>query len=527
MAQSPAAPAEGVRGYVVTLRRASPVPSTTGSESRALRPMSDSLKSLLDQPGGGFRQFRHALRGFAGPLSPSQVAALRAETDHVLAVEPDAPFQLAQAVAYPVIVPELPEPVISTGFRRMGMGPFLLKAFGSDVSQPGHTPITVDADIAVLDTGVDPHPDLNIFKTLSFVPKADGSDWNGHGSHVAGTAAAWDNNLGVLGVAPGARIWSLQVTSRTDAQWSNALAAFDYVVEHAGEIEVANASFGSEGSPLAPRVAIHEAVRAIVNAGVVFVNSAGNRGLDLSGLDRVFGTADDVVPGSFPEVLTVSAMDDQDGEPGEDTILWANYSLIPNPGAIVQSPGLGIDLAAPGARILSTFRAGQYAYNQGTSMAAPHVAGLAALYISLQGRKPQNAEDTYALRRALIAAAQPQSEWQTEDTQDIDENPEPLAYPSDLWISAAGDCDLTRIVGWRAVGEVFELAVQTVPGCERQVESCDALAGLADPEPTGPSQSVWQPLATGPIPGTGQIVTVVDPRPRTAARFYRLSRPGE
>lgn len=419
-----------------------------------------------------------------------------------------------------MIVPELTEPVIPTGFRRMGMGPFLRKAFGSDISQPDHPPITVDADIAVLDTGVDPHPDLNLFRSLSFAPQSDGSDWNGHGTHVAGIAAAQDNNLGLIGVAPGARIWSLQVISTRNAEWSNALAAFDYVVEHAGEIEVVNASFGSEGSGSAPRVAVHEAVRAIVNAGVVFVNSAGNYGSDLSGEDSIFNTDDDVVPAAFPEVLAVSRMDDQDGEPGSDTIGLGNFSYIANPEAIVQSPGWGIDLTAPGTRILSTFRAGQYALNKGSSMAAPHVAGLAALYISLQGRKPQNAEDTYELRRALIAAAQPQSEWQTADTQDRDGNPEPLAYPSDLWIPVP-DCDLARIVAWRAVGQTFELDVQTVAGCERQVESSDVLAEIAGPG--SPAQSAWQPLDTGPITGTGQIVTVVDSRPRTAARFYRLA----
>lgn len=78
-------------------------------------------------------------------------------------------------------------------------------------------------------------------------------------------------------------------------------------------------------------------------------------------------------------------------------------------------------------------------------------------------------------------------------------------------------------MGWRAVGPTFELDVQTVSGCVRQVESCDVLADIADPG--SPAQSAWQPLETGPITGTGQIVTVVDPRPRSTARFYRLTGP--
>jgi len=73
--------------------------------------------------------------------------------------------------------------------------------------------VRVNADIAILDTGIAPHPDLNIFTNVSSLP--GNHDGNGHGTHVAGIAAAIDNGVGVVGVAPGARLWAIKVMDNT------------------------------------------------------------------------------------------------------------------------------------------------------------------------------------------------------------------------------------------------------------------------------------------------------------------------
>ena len=76
----------------------------------------------------------------------------------------------------------------------------------------------INADIAVLDTGIDiSHPDLNVYKDVTFVPDTtSGNDDNGHGTMVAGVAAAKDNNMGVVGVAPGAKLWAIKVLTRRE-----------------------------------------------------------------------------------------------------------------------------------------------------------------------------------------------------------------------------------------------------------------------------------------------------------------------
>ncbi len=110
---------------------------------------------------------------------------------------------------------------------------------------------TVNADIAVLDTGVNTHPDLNIFRCVSFVtfvPLLTCNDGFNHRTHVAGIAAAKDNNIGVVGTAPGARIWAIKVipdNSRGDE--SDILEGLNYVATNAKEIEVANLSLGRIG----------------------------------------------------------------------------------------------------------------------------------------------------------------------------------------------------------------------------------------------------------------------------------------
>jgi subtilisin len=142
--------------------------------------------------------FRRALRGYAARLTPAQAAWLRRQPQ-VEAVVADAPVELAAD----------PQPV-PPGIRRVGASPSAIRAV--DGSDP-----ELDVDIAIIDTGIADHPDLNIaggYNCTSANRDAWG-DENTHGTHVAGAAAARDNGFGVVGVAPGARVWAVKVMDVT------------------------------------------------------------------------------------------------------------------------------------------------------------------------------------------------------------------------------------------------------------------------------------------------------------------------
>jgi subtilisin family serine protease len=242
---------------------------------------------------------------------------------------------------------------------------------------------TVDVDIAILDTGVSSHPDLNIFRCVlfvTFVPLPICTDGHRHGSHVAGTAAARDNGIGVVGTAPGARIWALKVL-RDNARGddSDVLEGLNYVAANAREIDVVNLSLGHYGFSFPYLLA----TTILVGRGVVVVAAAGNDNLD----------ANNFTPASTPTSITVSAISDSDGKCG------GTGQAIPRDGANIFQPGTisnpddfvasysnygsAVDLTAPGTRIFSTDNKGGYIRMSGTSMAAPHVAGAAALIKSL------------------------------------------------------------------------------------------------------------------------------------------------
>lgn len=293
----------------------------------------------------------------------------------------------------------------------------------------------VNVDIAIIDTGIDStHTDLNYYRGVNYTTDPPG-DGHGHGTHVAGTVAGLDNSYGVVGVAPGARLWAVKVLSNTGSgAWSWVIGGIDYVTANASQIEVANMSLGGTGYLSSMRTAIQNSV----NAGVVYVVAAGNSNADVYGADGIFGTIDDFIPAAFPEVAAVSAMVDTDGKPGglgsstsygaDDTrASFSNYSRTVVVGNPVTSPGKAIDFAAPGVNVYSTYKGNSYATMSGTSMASPHGTGSVALYIAQHGRA-SNATDVYSVRQALINAGQPQSQWRSTSTNDPDGNLEPLVY---------------------------------------------------------------------------------------------------
>ena len=166
----------------------------------------------------------------------------------------------------------------------------------------------VDVDVAVIDTGIQlDHPDLNVVGSTNCVTffatcGSGGGDGNGHGTHVAGTIGALDNGIGVVGVAPGARLWSVRVLNNSGTgTTSQIIAGMDWVTARASTIEVANLSLSGGAS-----ASIDSAANRMADAGIAVAVAAGNNDADAAGYS----------PARAAKVLTVSAMADYDGLPG-------------------------------------------------------------------------------------------------------------------------------------------------------------------------------------------------------------------
>jgi subtilisin len=226
---------------------------------------------------------------------------------------------------------------------------------------------SVNTDIAIIDTGIQlSHPDLNVYRQITFVSgTSSANDDNGHGTHVAGIAAAKDNSIGVAGVAPGAKLWAVKVLdSSGSGSISNIIKGIEYVTRNYLYIDIVNMSLGCECTSSSLNTAITNSVKA----GITYVVAAGNNGKNAASFS----------PANHPSVIAVSAIADSDGKCGGKGIPTSygaddRFASFSNYGSVV-------DMAAPGVSIYSTYKGGTYATLSGTSMAAPHVAGAAALY---------------------------------------------------------------------------------------------------------------------------------------------------
>ncbi len=212
--------------------------------------------------------------------------------------------------------------------------------------------------VAVLDTGCDrEHPDLQkrIIGGRNFTDD-DGSDptkfldYNGHGTHVAGTIAAQQDNNGVVGVAPEASLLIVKVLNKSGAgQYEWIIKGIHYAIEQ--KVDIISMSLG--GPVDVPE--LHEAIKKAVANNILVVCAAGNEG------DGDDSTNEFAYPGYYNEVISVGAI---------------NHKR--NPSKFSNSHN-EIDVVAPGEEILSTYLNGKYAKLSGTSMAAPHVSGALAL----------------------------------------------------------------------------------------------------------------------------------------------------
>jgi subtilisin len=339
--------------------------------------------------------YRSAIHGYSARMSQAQAARV-AQMAGVQAVQADS---RVTATAQ-----ELP-----TGIDRAN-------ADASPTAAIDGTDGRVDVDVAVIDTGVDlDHPDLNVYRagaTNCSLLGLSADDQNGHGTHVSGTIGALDNGTGVVGMAPGARIWPVKVLNAAGVgTTSDVICGIDYVTAHADEIEVANMSLGGDGEDdgncgRTNGDAQHQAICESVAAGVTYVVAAGNDSADAS----------TSTPAAYDEVITVSALSDFDGRPGGGAPSTCR-SDVDDTFADYSNYGADVDLIAPGTCIRSTWMNGGYNTISGTSMATPHVSGGAALYLANNpGASPAQ------VRSALRSAGS--TDWN--DVDDPDSTKEPL-----------------------------------------------------------------------------------------------------
>jgi subtilisin len=388
--------------------------------------------------------FGHVMRGFAASLSPRQLAALRADP-RVINIQPDLPTTLA---ADPQSVPP--------GISRVGANPSAWRAV--DGSDP-----VLDVDIAILDTGIDKkHPDLRVVggRNCTTTKASWDVDKHGHGTHVAGITAARDNAFGVIGVAPGARLWSVKVLNNKGNGYASWLiCGLDWLATRTDRdqptqprIEVANLSLRMSGSDdgncgQTNGDLVHQAVCRLERARVTIVAAAGNDARD----------AANFVPAAYDEVITVSALADYDGLPGG--------LATPPPGCARSDPddafapfsnyGADVDIIAPGVCIYSTLPNSSYGVLSGTSMAAPHVTGGVALYHLFETGQGRGRPTPQQARAALIATGS--SAWQT--ATDPDKSAEPLLDVASLELAPTFEIGVAPAVQQRQAGEVAVLDV--------------------------------------------------------------------
>lgn len=320
----------------------------------------------------GFRvdhRYGQAVKGFAARLSPRQMTRLR--DDHaVAAVVPDGRVRASDLVRSGETVP--------TGVRRIGAATATTVRGASG------------ARVAVLDTGIDlDHPDLNVTDGVNCTGERrdrPAQDGDGHGTHVAGIIGARNDGAGVVGVAPGTEVIAVKVLGNTgEGRTSDLICGIDWVTatrtddDPGNDVTVANLSLSAQDRPIgacpAPRDPLHAAICRSTAAGVSHVAAAGNGARPFDSARRP------TVPAAYPEVLTVTAMSDTDGEPGRRGPRGCSGEDVRAPFSnfAATAAGRAHTLAAPGSCIRSTRAGGGIARRGGTSMAAPHVAGLVAL----------------------------------------------------------------------------------------------------------------------------------------------------
>lgn len=293
--------------------------------------------NLVRAAGGNVRYVYDIIPSIAAELPPQAIAALE-RNPNVTMIEPDIEVF---AISSADFTAELDR---TWGVKHIGAGTVHNQgAFGTGIK------------VAVIDSGIDyRHGDIaaNYKGGYNFVRgNNDPMDDNGHGTHVAGTIAAVRNGAGVVGAAPAVELYALKVLDRRGSgNYSNVIAALDWSVKNS--IDITNNSYGSSGDP---GNQVRQAFDNAYAAGILHVGSAGNNGTAAGDTNTVG------YPARYSSVIAVAATDQDNKRPS-----WS-------------STGPDVEISAPGVSINSTIRGGGYGTSSGTSMASPHVAGVAAL----------------------------------------------------------------------------------------------------------------------------------------------------
>ena len=397
-------------------------------ELRAGTSTADFLRKAERRLGIKSKQtYSHLLNGFSATLTARQQRALVSDP-RVAAVVPDG---VVHATGDPASEAQ-------PGVRRVG-----------SLQNPDRSGATLDVDIAIVDTGIQPnHPDLNVVGGYNCTGGStsawgDGTSF-GHGTHVAGIAAAKNNGSGVEGVAAGARLWSIKVLTDSGlGYWSWVICGLDHVASmddpndsSKPRIEVVNMSLAGGGfddgncgeSNYDP---LHQAVCRLERKGVTMVVAAGNE----------HANAMSYIPAAYDEVITVSGMADYDGQPGGNSNPPSGCAGAGGVNAGAQGDdafakfsdyGADVDIIAPAVCILSTLPNSHYGRMTGTSMATPHVSGGAALFYLHEKNNGHGRPTNREVRAALRAAGT--SNWRT--NTDPDGTHEPLLDVSSFNLAA-------------------------------------------------------------------------------------------
>jgi subtilisin family serine protease len=297
------------------------------------------------------RAYGKAILGFSAGLTKPEMEEL-AKDPNVDFIEPDRIITLA------------PPPGRGNGGGDDGGGgqsiPYGITDVGGALDAIGKT-------AWIIDTGIDlDHPDLNVSTTHGFSAFTKGKnagfdDGNGHGTHCAGTVAAIDNGIGVVGVAAGATVVPVKVLdARGSGSYSGVIDGVDYVAANAAIGDAVNMSLGGPVSE-----ALDLAVRNAAESGLLFALAAGNESDDANNHSPARA--------NHANIWTVSAKDADNN--------FASFSNFGNP---------PVDVCAPGVGINSTWKGGGYNTISGTSMAAPHVCGLLLFGTSVTGSTTVN-----------------------------------------------------------------------------------------------------------------------------------------
>lgn len=284
--------------------------------------------------GGRVRRSYRYLPAAAAELSESQISRLRADP-RVAYIEEDGE------------VHALAELDDSWGVKHIGAGNVHPNNKGAGIN------------VAIIDTGINyGHPDLddNYKGGYDFVNGDDDPmDDHGHGTHCAGIVAAEENGQGVIGVAPEASLYAVKVLNSGGSGYlSDVVAGIEWAIDN--NMDIISMSLGTDYNYLT----LHDACDKAYAAGILLVAAAGNDYSLRRGSER--DTVD--YPARYDSVVAVGATNDAD--------VKASWS----------STGSALELAAPGVNIYSTYLGNSYATKSGTSMACPHVAGVAALILA-------------------------------------------------------------------------------------------------------------------------------------------------